>query len=144
MGIVYSNLTRTHEKLYPLLLSAEKPLYIVLLVLIGALWVFRFDWIIVFLVLVLITARVIGYTLPLPFCRFLLRFPFPLPPVFGLSFLSVGGVGMALAVSLELAYPMMLTDVFLSVALLAAILSEFLSPKALKIAVKRLDPLEKK
>ncbi|MBN1225320.1 MAG: cation:proton antiporter, partial [Candidatus Aminicenantes bacterium] len=144
MGIVYSNLTRTHEKLYPLLLSTEKPLYIVLLILIGALWVFRFDWVIVTLVLAFIAARIIGYTVPLPIYRILLKFPFPLPPFFGLSFLSVGGIGVALAVSLKLAYPMAMTDIFLSVALLAAIVSEFLSPKALQMSIRNLDPEVKK
>jgi len=143
MGIVYSNLTRIHEKLYPLLLSTEKPIYIIFLILIGALWDFRFDWNIAILIAVFLLARIIGSTLPLPLCRLLLRHSNPLPPVYGLSFLSFGGIGVAVAVSLKLAYPMELTDVFLSVALLAIIISEFLGPTALKKAILKLDSQKK-
>jgi hypothetical protein len=142
MGIVYSNLTRIHEKLYPLLLSTEKPLYIIFLILIGALWEFRLDWSLALLVAVFLLARIIGSTLPLPICRWLLRYPHPLPPVYGFSFLSFGGIGVAMAVSLKLAYPMALMNVFLSVALMAIIISELLGPKALKIAILRLDSQE--
>ena len=35
LGITFSNLTRKHERFYPLLLSTEKPLYIIFLILIG-------------------------------------------------------------------------------------------------------------
>lgn len=143
MGIVYSNLSRIHEKLYPLLLSTEKPVYIIFLILIGALWDFRLDWNIPILVVIFILVRIIGSTLTLPLCRFILRYPHPLPPVYGLSFLSFGGIGVAAAVSLKLAYPMELTDVFLSVALLAIIISELLGPKALQKAISKLDSQEK-
>jgi len=139
MGIVYSNFTKIQEKLYPLLLSTEKPIYIIFLILIGALWEFRWDWSLVLLVAAFLFARIIGSTLPLPFCRLLLRYPHPLPPIYGFSFLSFGGIGVAVAVSLKLAYPLALTDVFLSVALLAIIVSELLGPKALKIAILKLD-----
>jgi len=143
MGIVYSNLTRIHEKLYPLLLSTEKPIYIMFLILIGALWNFRFDWNIVILVAVFTFARIIGYTLLLPLCRLLLRYPTPLPPVYGLAFLSFGGIGVAVAVSLKLAYPLELTDVFLSVALLVIIINELLGPKALQKGILTLDSQKK-
>jgi hypothetical protein len=139
MGIVFSNLTRIQEKLYPLLLSTEKPIYIIFLILIGALWEFRMDWNIVLLVAVFVLARIIGYTLPLPLCRLILRYPNPLPPVYGLSFLSFGGIGVAVAVSLKLAYTLELMDVFLSVALLAVIINELISPKALQKAILKLD-----
>ena len=139
MGIVFSNLTRIQEKLYPLLLSTEKPIYIIFLILIGALWEFRLDWSIATLVVIFILSRIVGYTLPLPQCRLILRYPNPLPPVYGLSFLSFGGIGVAMAVSLKLAYPMELMDVFLSVALLAIIINELLGPKALQKAICKLD-----
>lgn len=139
MGIVFSNLTRIHERLYPLLLSTEKPIYIIFLILIGALWDFRLDWSIALLVVVFVLVRIVGYTLPLPLCRLILKYPNPLPPVYGLSFLSFGGIGVAVAVSLKLAYPMELTDVFLSISLLAIIINELLGPKALQRAILRLD-----
>jgi hypothetical protein len=139
MGITYSNLTKIHEKLYPLLLSVEKPLYIVFLILIGAIWEFKFDITITFLILSFLCVRTLGYVLPMRPFRFLLKFPFPLPHLFGFSFLSFGGIGIAFAVSLKLAYSVELTEVFLSVALISIIVSDFFSPWFLKISLSRLD-----
>jgi hypothetical protein len=142
MGITYSNLTKIHERLYPLLLSVEKPLYIVFLVLIGAIWDVKFDINIMLLILAFFCSRTMGYVLPMRFLRFSLRFPFPLPHLFGLSFLSFGGLGIAFAVSLKLAYPMELTEVFLSVALISIIVSDFFSPWLLKGSLLRLESKE--
>jgi len=139
MGITYSNLTKIQERLYPLLLSLEKPLYIVFLILIGAIWEFKFDTRIALLILVFLSSRILGYVLPMKSFRFLLRFPFPLPHLFGFTLLSFGGVGIAFAVSLKLAYAVELTDVFLSVSLISIIVSDFISPWLLRISLLRLD-----
>jgi len=143
LGITFSNLTRRQEKLYPLLLSTEKSLYIVFLILIGALWDLRWDYRVAVLVVLLIAVRVISYTLPLPFFKKILGFPSPLPAGFGLCFLSSGGIGIAYAVSFKLAYPLPMADVFLSIALLMVIASELISPWALKFSLLRLDSEEK-
>lgn len=142
MGITFSNLTRIHEKIYPLLFSTEKPLYLVLLILIGALWKFNMSIEIGVLTLLMLALRVCGFVLPLPLFGKMLRFPIPLPFSFGLGFLSSGGVGIALAVSLKLAYPIPLTDIFLSVALIAIILSELLTPWGVKKSLFKLDASE--
>ena len=139
MGITYSNLTKIHEKLYPLLLSTEKPLYIIFLILIGALWDVNLDYKVAILVLSMIVLRLVVYALPMPFLEGVLRFPASLPLRFGFCFLSTGGVGVAFAFSLKLAYPLPLTDVFLSVALLGVLLTEFISPWGLRFSIFRLD-----
>lgn len=139
MGITYSNLTKIQERLYPLLLSVEKPLYIVFLILIGAIWEFTFDFNITVLILAFLCIRAIGYLLPLRIFKFLLKFPFPLPHLFGFSFLSFGGIGVAFAVSFKLVYAIDLTEVFISVALISIIISDFFSPWFLKISLSRLD-----
>ncbi len=139
MGITYSNLTKIHEKLYPLLLSAEKPLYIIFLILIGALWEVNADYKVAILVGSMILLRLLTYILPLPLFEAVLRFPVHLPMGFGLCFLSSGGMGVAFAVSLKLAYPLPLTDIFLSVALLGVMVTEFISPWGLRFSVFRLD-----
>ncbi len=139
MGITFSNLTRRHERLYPVLISTEKPLYITLLILVGALWEFRLDSSIFVLVLVFLILRFLGHFLFLPLLKRLLRFPFSLPCSFGLSLFSVGGLGIAYAISLKITYPIPITEVFLSVALWAIVVGEFLSPWAVKLSVFRLD-----
>jgi hypothetical protein len=139
MGITFSNLTRIQEKLYPLILSTEKPFYIIFLILIGALWEVNLDYKIALLVVVLLILRVVGYSSPLPLFGKLLRFPFPLPVIFGLCFLSPGGIAVAFIVSLKLIYPFPLIDVFVSVALIATVFSELLSPWALNNSILKLD-----
>lgn len=144
MGITYSNLTKIHEKLYPLLLSTEKPLYITFLILIGALWKVNLDANVMILVGLLVLLRIVTYVLPLPVFKAILNFPLRLPFRFGLCFLSSGGIGVAFAVSLESTYPMPLIDIFLSIALLAILVTEFLSPWGLKGSIFQLDSEEKK
>jgi hypothetical protein len=139
MGITFSNLTRIQEKLYPLILSTEKPFYIIFLILIGALWEFNLDYKVALLVAVLLILRVAGYSFPLPPFGKLLRFSFPLPAIFGLCFLSSGGIAVAFIVSLKLIYPFPLIDVFVSVALITTVLSELLSPWALRNSMLKLD-----
>jgi Kef-type K+ transport system membrane component KefB len=144
LGITFSNLTKIHEKLYPMLLSTEKPLYIIFLVLIGALWDVNVDHRVVILVALVIVLRVLTYALPLPLFKVVLDFSLHLPTRFGLCFLSSGGVGVAFAVSLKLAYPLPLTDIFLTIALFGILITEFISPWGLKYSVFRLDSEENK
>ncbi|MBU4203496.1 MAG: hypothetical protein KJ727_07945 [Acidobacteria bacterium] len=139
LGITFSNFTRLHEVIYPLLFSTEKNLYVVFLLLIGALWEFHLDVRIAALVLLLIVLRVAGEMLPLSAARRILRFPFALPPRFGLSFLSTGGVGIAFAVSVKMSFPLPLTDVFLTAALISILATELFSPLALRWSLLKLD-----
>jgi hypothetical protein len=142
MGITYSNLTKIHEKFYPLLLSTEKPLYIIFLILIGALWEVHLDYRAALLVVLMIFLRISSFILPLPLLRVILGFPLHLPARFGFCFLSSGGIGVAFAVSLKLAFPLPLMDVFLSIALLGILISELISPWGLKISIFKLDSEE--
>jgi hypothetical protein len=144
LGITFSNLTKIHEKLYPLLLSTEKPLYIIFLILIGALWEVSLDFTVAILVVLMVALQVIAYAFPLPLFKVALDFPLPLPMRFGLCFLSSGGIGVAFAVSIKLAYPLPLTDIFLTVALFGVLITEFISPWGLKFSVFHLDSGEKK
>jgi len=139
LGVTFSNLTRVQEKLYPLILSTEKPFYIIFLILIGALWEFNLDYKAALLIVILLIIRVVGYSFPLRPLGKILRFSFPLPARFGLCFLSSGGIAVAFIVSLKLIYPFPLIDVFVSVALIATVLSELFSPWALKNSILKLD-----
>ena len=144
LGITFSNLTKIHEKLYPLLLSTEKPLYIIFLLLIGAIWNVNFDYTVALLIVLMVVLRVLTYALPLPIFKAALDFPLRLPPRFGLCFLSSGGIGVAFAVSIKLAYPLPLTDVFLTIALSGVLLTELISPWGLKFSVFHMDSEENK
>lgn len=139
LGATFSNLTRLQEKIYPLLLSTEKPFYIIFLILIGAHWDFNFDDRIALLVGLVLVMRIIGYSFSFYVFGKILRFPFSLSPIFGFCFLSFGGIAIAFVVSIKLIIKLPLTDVFVSVALLAIVASELLSPWGLKASILRLD-----
>lgn len=139
LGLTYSNLTRIQEKIYPLLLSTEKPFYIIFLILIGALWDFSFDYKIAILVVFLLFMRMIGNALPMRFFERILRFSFPLPSLFGFCLLSSGGMAIAFIISWKMIYQLPLTDVFVSVALITTVAGELLSPWFLKSAILKLD-----
>lgn len=139
MGMTFSNMTKVQEKVYPLLFSTEKPFYIIFLILIGALWEFRFDYKIGLLVGLLLVLRVVGFSTPLRPLGGVLRFPFPLPSLFGLCFLSPGGLSVAFAISIKLVYPQPFTDIVVSVALILIIISELLSPWVLQKSLSRLE-----
>jgi len=142
MGITFSNLTKIQEKFYPLLLSTEKPFYIIFLVLIGALWEISFNYKIALLIIFLLFLRVLGHSLPLKPLGRVLQFSFPLPAIFGLFFLSSGGIAVAFVVSLKMIYPLLLTDIFISVALLVTVVSEILGAWILKNSLIRIDSEE--
>jgi hypothetical protein len=95
------------------------------------------------LILAFLSSRALGYVLPLRSFRFLLRFPFPLPHLFGFTFLSFGGIGVAFAVSLKLAYQIELMEIFLSIALISIIVSDFFSPWLLKASLVKLESEER-
>lgn len=139
MGVVFSNLTRKHERIYPLLLSTEKPLYIIFLILVGALWKFHLDGGVILLAFILVVLRLIAYALPLPVFQQILRFPMRLPELFGLCFLSTGGIGIAFAVSINLGFLLPLTDEFLSIAMLSIVAGELLGPWAMRHSLKRIE-----
>ncbi len=142
MGMTFSNLTRIQEKVYPLLLSTEKTFYIIFLILIGALWEIHLDYRIVLLVVFLIILRLVGFSASLRPLGEALRFPFPLPSLFGLCFLSPGGISVAFAISIKLIYWQPFIDIFVSVALLSILISELLSPLALRKSLLRIESEE--
>jgi len=142
LGITFSNLTRKHERIYPLLLSTEKPLHVIFLILIGALWDFRLNGDIVLIVLAVVVLRLVAYSLPLPVFQRILRFPIALPEMFGFCFLSTGGIGIAFAVSIKLGFLLPLTDEFLSIALLSILVGELLSPWAMRLSLKRSEKVK--
>jgi len=139
LGLIFTNLTRAQERIYPLLFASEKPIYIIFLILIGALWDLNFDYRIALLTGLLFVLKLAAFSLSLRPLKATLNFPFKLPARFGFCFLSPGGIAVALAVNIKIIYDMPLTDVFISVALLFIVISELLSPWLLRESLLKID-----
>jgi Kef-type K+ transport system membrane component KefB len=135
LGIAYSNLTRKQERLYPLLLNTEKPMFVVLFILVGALWqpelsgplglVIFLLILVKFLVLIGLVSRLTSF----------LRFPFPFSPWYGLCFLSSGVMGVTFTVCVCLWWGLSVSQVFMSVGLISVICLDFISPWVVRSAV---------
>ncbi|MCP2519315.1 hypothetical protein NLC26_03060 [Candidatus Aminicenantes bacterium AC-708-M15] len=138
-GFILTRLTKLHDRIYPVFLSVEKPLYIIFLILIGALWNISIDISVILLIFIFVGSRIGGSVLYLPLLKKILKFPINLPPLYGLTFLSQGGMAIALAINIKLIYSLPLTDIFLTVALLGILINEFLAPIGLKVSLIKLE-----
>ena len=133
MGAVVANLSPEPQRVYRVLQEWEKPIYVVFLILAGALLSFPTLWIpplAVAYALIRAGGKVLGN---LAMVR-LLPLPFPTPKRFGLGLLPQGGISLAMAISGVLTYAglglgeLNAVDVLFSVVVLGVILSELTGP----------------
>ncbi len=140
-AFIFTRLTKLHEKIYPIFISTEKPFYIIFLILIGALWNITLNLKVILLIFIFVITRIISYSFSLPILNKFLKFSFPLPPIYGLSFLSQGGIAIAMAINFKQIYSLPLTDIFLTIALLGILVNEILAPFGLRISLVKLENL---
>lgn len=143
LGIVYTNLSRIQEKFYPLLISTEKPMFVVLLILIGAMWQIYLDEKVAVLILLLIILRFLISVLSAAGLVKLLHFPFPYSPRFGYFFLSSGGMGIAFTISISLMIEHSFVPIFMSAAVTTILIFELISPVAIRKALNKMESMEK-
>lgn len=126
MGIVVVNTSHAKERVIETLNLAERPVYLVLLVLAGAMW--RIEDPSVFLLAG-------GYW----FVRFIGKWAggyvairevaaMPAPWTIGLALVSQGGVSIAMVLNLQQAYPSEVTNAVISIVLLTVVANELVSP----------------
>lgn len=132
-GAVIANLSPLRRRVYALLQTWEQPLYIILLILAGALLSFP-GWVIVPLalgyVLVRLVAKVVGNFFTVRAVR-----PAADPPDrLGLGLIPQGGISLAMAISITLTYGALrvggvpVTEVLYSTTVLGVVLSEMVGP----------------
>jgi len=133
MGAVVANLSPDPQRVFRVLQEWEKPIYVVLLMLAGALLTFPTIWLI---------PLAVGYAVVRAFGKVLgnvamvriLPIPFPTPKRFGLGLLPQGGISLAMAISGVLTYAglglgeLNAVDILFAVVVLGVILSELTGP----------------
>jgi hypothetical protein len=133
MGVVVGNLVPDPRRVYGLMAKWEKPVYVVLLMLAGALLRFPSVWIV---------PLAFGYALlrggaKIVACGALVRLakpPFGTPPLLGLGLIPQGGISLAMALSAFLTfYGLEVAGVnagqaLLSVVVLGVVISELVGP----------------
>jgi multidrug transporter EmrE-like cation transporter len=133
MGALVANLSPDPQRVFRVLQEWEKPIYVVFLILAGALLSFPTLWVLPLAVayaLIRAAGKVLGN---MAMVR-LIPFPFRTPKRFGLGLLPQGGISLAMAISGVLTYAglglgdLSAVDILFSVVVLGVILSELTGP----------------
>ncbi|HUG41427.1 MAG TPA: cation:proton antiporter [Longimicrobiales bacterium] len=102
-GVVVGNLSPSRRRVYSILQAWEKPIYVILLILAGAL-ISISSWIVLPLAAGYLVLRAGAKVAAGAATRQLVRLPFPLPPEMGIGLISQGGISLAMALSATLTY----------------------------------------
>jgi hypothetical protein len=133
MGAVVANLSPDPQRVFRVLQEWEKPIYVVLLILAGALLSFPTLWVFP-LAIAYALLRAGGKVLGNMAMVRVVPLPFPTPKRFGLGLLPQGGISLAMAISGVLTYAglglgdMNAVDILFAVVVLGVILSELTGP----------------
>ncbi|MFC1576019.1 cation:proton antiporter, partial [Gemmatimonadota bacterium] len=133
MGAVVANLSPDPQRVFHVLQEWEKPIYVVFLILAGALLNFPTLWVIP-MALAYALLRGGGKVLGNLVMVRVVPLPFPTPKRFGLGLLPQGGISLAMAISGVLTYAglglggVAAVDLLFSVVVLGVILSELTGP----------------
>jgi hypothetical protein len=117
-GITIAQFPRVSEKFMRIIHSAEKPVYVLLLVFAGAFWDYRF-WQEILLIVSFIFIRYLGKYLGGWVGSRNIDCAFEIPPDVGKALLSFGGISLAIAFNFQLDYGGYMGDFILSATILA-------------------------
>ena len=133
MGAVIANLAPGHKRVFRSLERWEKPIYVILLLMAGALLRFPTLWVIPFAaayVMLRVGAKVAGGFIAVRMAPL----PFPPPQRLGLGLMPQGGISLALAISLMLTFRGLdldgldAMDTLFGIVLLGVVVSELAGP----------------
>ena len=126
-GAVTANFCRHRVRALSILVHAEKSVYIIMLLLIGAGLQFKVDYSLI-ITAVYFIVRVTG-KLAGAFIAIKLFNPiFKAPPAFGVGLLSEGGIAIAIILNFRLLYPSF-SDSITTVVILSVIINELIAPR---------------
>jgi hypothetical protein len=127
VGACIVNLSREKERIFQILLKVEKPVYLLLLVLLGAQWRLESPWLLVWGA-GFCFSRILGkYMGGAAVCRFIPSMG-QSPRHLGLGLLDTGGLPLAILFDCQRRFASPLTDTAVSAVLLAVILNDLIAP----------------
>lgn len=125
-GVVTANFCRHHLRALSEVLQAEKPIYIILLLLLGASWEFKLDFSLV-ITGIYFLIRTLGKVIGTFAASRVFKPDYPVPAGLGLGLISEGGLAVAIIINFKLLYPN-IGDPLVTVIILAVFANELLSP----------------
>lgn len=133
MGVVVANFSRDPQRAFQILQKWEKPVYVVFLILAGALLTFSTFWV-GLLAVGYVLVRGLGKVLANGIMVRLLPLGFSPPKRFGLGLIPQGGISLAMAISGVLTYGGLMVngrdagDLLFAVVVIGVIISELIGP----------------
>ncbi len=125
-GIVTANFCRHYLRALSEVLHAEKSIYIILLLLLGANWNFKLDFSLV-ITGIYFLVRVVGKLIGNFTASRVFKPDYNVPPTLGLGLISEGGLAVAIIINFKLLYPP-IGDTLVTIIILSILVNELLSP----------------
>jgi hypothetical protein len=127
LGFGLVNFSRDKERIFQVLMSIEKPVYLILLVFLGVGWRFDSGWVLL-MGAVLCGFRLVGKWLGgLLSVRLIPQFR-PYPATFGFGLMDYGGLPLAILFDFQQRFAFSAVEYVVSMGLLAVIFTDILSP----------------
>lgn len=132
-GAVVANLSPLRRQIYVLLQAWEQPIYVILLILAGALLDLS-TWLVVPLAVIYLLIRAIAKVAGGFAASRLVRLPFATPAALGVGLIPQGGISLAMAISITLTYGALrldglaLAEVLFGTIVLGVVASELVGP----------------
>ena len=127
-GIATANLCRHRTRALAVVAHAERSLYVILLLLVGASWRIRFDFGLA-LIAAYFLARLLGKLAGTYSATRLFRPQYPTPPHLGLGLIPEGGLPIAMILSFGLVTKWQVTDSLITVIVASVLLSDLVGSR---------------
>ncbi|MBT4285972.1 MAG: hypothetical protein HOD92_01445 [Deltaproteobacteria bacterium] len=143
-GVLTANLCRHRVRALTTAITAEKSIYIILLIIVGAGWNFEITTVLL-LAIGYWLFRVIGKLIGNYAATRIFKPKYSVPPMIGFGLLSEGGLAIAIILSLQLLHAAV-ADYLITVIILSVIVNELISPRLILAQFKnaKLIPAKKK
>lgn len=145
-GVVVANISPSRKRVFSILQAWEKPIYVILLILAGAL-VSISPWIIWVLAGAYLVVRGIAKAVAGALARGVIRFPVPVPFQAGLGLIPQGGISLAMALSATLTYGILVgtgpdpVRIAFSTIVIAVAASELIGPFLTRGVLRRVGEI---
>lgn len=135
IGITMANLPGAHDRMFSMLVRLEKPFYIVLLILAGAVWRLDTVFTVVFAALYLVL-RMVGKAAGGYLASRLLEPELEAPRTMGLALNSLGGVAIAIVLNYAQIATGPEVSVVVTAVLFTVIVTELVSPNLIRVVLR--------
>ncbi|MGM0383160.1 MAG: cation:proton antiporter [Thermodesulfobacteriota bacterium] len=139
-GIITANFCRHRLRALETAVRSEKSIYIIILIILGAGWTLKFNFILV-ITGIYFAVRILGKTVGTFAATRSFKADFNIPPTVGLGLIAEGGLAVAIIINFSFLYPS-LSDYLVTIIILSMFINEIISPKLVLLQFDSPEPKE--